>query len=173
MTDRAPGSMRRIMILGPPGSGKSTLARALGARLGLPVFHLDRAWWQPGWIVAPPALFHAEVVRLAALPAWIIDGNYLPSFAPRLRAADTVIVLDVATWRIMIRIVRRTLLGFGRVRDDLAPGCPERFDTRFLCYAWNWNRRWRGRYLELARDFPGRGIVLRGPDAVREFLDRA
>ena len=42
--------MRRVMIVGGPGSGKSTLARALGARSGLPVFHMDLIHWQSGWV---------------------------------------------------------------------------------------------------------------------------
>ncbi len=36
----------RILILGCPGSGKSTLARALAARTGLPLVHLDTVWWR-------------------------------------------------------------------------------------------------------------------------------
>lgn len=165
--------MRRIMVLGPPGSGKSTLSRQLGTRLGLPVFHLDQAYWQSGWIETPRMLFQAEVERIAALPEWVIDGNYLPSFAPRLRVADTVVFLDTPTWRIMARILRRTLLGYGRVRDDMAPGCPEHLELRFLRYAWNWNRRFRGRYLDIVEFFPGRGVVLRGTREARRFLERA
>lgn len=41
-------SMQRVAVVGCIGSGKSTVARALGTTLGIPVFHLDSFWWQPG-----------------------------------------------------------------------------------------------------------------------------
>lgn len=87
--------MRRVVVMGPPGSGKSTLARRIGKRHGLPVFHLDQAFWQAGWVETPPAEFAAAVARTAALPAWVIDGNYTFTLAPRLARADTVIHLGL------------------------------------------------------------------------------
>src|SRR5690606_37268782 len=47
---RAEDLMQRIVILGCSGTGKSTLAQAIGARLGLPVVHLDSLFWKPGWV---------------------------------------------------------------------------------------------------------------------------
>ena len=41
---------KRVLIVGCGGSGKSTLARHLGEKTGLPVVHLDRLWWLPGWV---------------------------------------------------------------------------------------------------------------------------
>ena len=55
--------LQRVVVMGPPGSGKSTLARSLGARFGLPIFHLDQIYWRPGWIEAPATVFGAEVER--------------------------------------------------------------------------------------------------------------
>jgi len=162
--------MRRVMILGPPGSGKSTLARRLGSLRGLPVFHLDRAWWRPGWIQAPMDEFSAEVSRIAALPTWVIDGNYTFEIGPRLQAADTMIYLDVPSWLCLARIVRRILTSRGTVRPDASPGCPERWDLAFLRFAWNWNRLRRPGHLAMIASFDGRGIVLRGGGAVRKFL---
>lgn len=163
--------MQRVLVMGPPGSGKSTLACRLGAARGLPVLHLDQAYWRPGWVEAPPAAFRAEVERFTAGPAWIIDGNYTPlALAPRLAAADTAIVLDVPSWLATARVLRRALGHRGRVRPDMAPGCPERLDPAFLRYTWSWNRRGRARTLALLAGFPGRIVVLKGPAAARRFL---
>lgn len=161
--------MQRVIILGPPGSGKSTLARALGARHGLPVFHLDQLFHRPGWRPAPEDEFRAEVERVAALPAWVIDGNYKGTIASRLARADTLIYLDMPSWLTMARILRRIATGYGRVRADSAPGCPERLDWAFLRFAWDWNRLGRARTYVLVEAFRGRAIVLRGPREQMRF----
>ena len=154
--------MQRVIILGSPGSGKSTLARRLGAEHGLPVFHLDQAFHRPGWRPAPEEEFHAEVERIAALPAWVVDGNYKGVMASRFARADTLIYLDLSSWVTMPRLVRRIAGSYGRVRPDSAPGCPERIDLAFLRYARNWNRLQRARTYALVERFQGRAIVLRG-----------
>ena len=161
--------MRRVMIMGPCGSGKSTLARRIGARHALPVFHLDQAFHRPGWKPAPEAEFVAEVGRIAALPAWVIDGNYKGTIASRFAAADTLVYLDMPTSLTMVRILRRTLASHGRVRPDSAVGCPERLNLSFLLFALMWNRRSRTKSLALVDSFPGRRVVLRGPGELRAF----
>ena len=40
---------QRALIIGGVGSGKTALAIRLGEKLSLPVHHLDRLYWQPGW----------------------------------------------------------------------------------------------------------------------------
>lgn len=162
-------SPQRIVILGPPGSGKSTLARRLGTRYGLPVFHLDRASWRPGWVEAEPASFRAEVERIAALPAWVVDGNYTDTIAPRFARADTVIYLDMPAWRCTARVLRRTLSSLKRVRRDGPEGCPEQLSFAFLHYTATWNRIRRARSLALVESFAGRRIVLRGASAICRF----
>lgn len=154
--------MQRVIVLGPPGSGKSTLARRLGGTHGLPVFHLDKAFHGPGWRPAPEGEFHAEVERIAALTAWVIDGNYKGVMASRFARADTLVYLDMPAWVTMPRLVGRIVRDHGRVRADSAPGCPERVDLEFLRYAWSWNRMQRAKTYALVETFRGRTIVLHG-----------
>lgn len=76
---------RRICILGNSGAGKSTLAAALGDVSGLPVVHLDRIFWKPGWIEVPEAEVRAAMTAAAENDAWIIDGNFKKNAAAAFR----------------------------------------------------------------------------------------
>ena len=161
--------MRRVIIMGPPGSGKSTLARRLGSLNGLPVFHLDHAYWRPGWLSAPPEAFLAEVKRIAALPAWVMDGNYGATLAPRLARADTVVFLDLPPRAYLPRVLRRALAGAVMGRTQ-APGCRERLNAAFLRYAFAWRRERRDKDFALLDGFGGTLLVPRSDD-VRRVTD--
>lgn len=161
--------MRRVMILGSPGSGKSTLARRLGQALGLPVFHLDQLFHQPDWQPSPPDVFIARVVEVAALPEWIIDGNYSGTAGPRLAAADTIIYLDVPRWLAMVRVIRRAVLGYGRQRIDAAAGCRERIDPEFFLYVWRWHRDVEPRVRAMMTLFPGDIVEIRSRGEARRL----
>ena len=87
--------MRRILVIGNGGAGKSTLSRTVGQMLSLPVVHLDRLWWLPGWVNRTAEEFDALLSKELAKPAWIMDGNYRRTFSWRLRYADFCAVLDV------------------------------------------------------------------------------
>lgn len=95
--DAEPGveRMQRILVLGCAGAGKSTVARALGARYGLPVVHLDRHYWRPGWVAPSETDWRAEVERLAASPHWVMDGNYSGTMPQRATHANAIVFLDI------------------------------------------------------------------------------
>jgi adenylate kinase family enzyme len=132
--------MRRVMLIGSGGAGKSTLAVRLGARLGLPVVHLDARHWHPGWVPTPDAEWRREVAALAAGPAWIMDGNYGGTLDLRLAAADTVVFLDLPRRVCLWRVLTRTARHVGRSRADMGAGCPERLDRAYLEFLrWVWS----------------------------------
>jgi hypothetical protein len=108
--------MRRVVILGRGTAGKSTLARQLGDLTGLPVIELDTMFWQPGLTPAEPAGWAARQRELCSRDTWIIDGDLGPhdqDLGMRLRAADTIIVLDLAFSRVVWRTLRRGKRGIG------------------------------------------------------------
>lgn len=165
-------SMNRIAIVGCAGAGKSTLARRLGTLLGLPVIHLDRLYWQPGWVETPKAEWQAIVEETTRGERWISDGNYGGTIERRLAAADTIIFLDMPTYVCLWRAVTRYLHNIGRTRADLGPGCPEKIDWPFLWYIGRYRATRRARLLTRLEHYaPGRRIViLRSQAEVRRFL---
>ena len=131
---------RRIAVIGSSGAGKSTLSRTLGALLGLPIVHLDKEYWQPGWVEPDRDGWNARLADLTARPEWIIDGQYGSSLLPRLQRADLAIFLDLPTRVCLWRIARRTIGTYGRVRPDMGEGCPERINLEFLHFVATFRR---------------------------------
>ena len=132
--------MQRVLVMGCSGSGKSTFARRLAEKRGLPFVSIDRIYWQPGWVEPRPVEFTAWMTREAERPAWVIDGNYTSNGAGELRCtrADTVLWFDLARWICMVSVLRRSVIGYGVVRPEMAPGCPEKIDLAFYRYVWTY-----------------------------------
>ena len=122
--------MRRVMIVGQPGSGKSWLARQIGARLGLPVHHMDHIHWLPGWVERSIPDKQALCAGIEAQEDWVFEGNFSPTVAHRIARADQVIWLDMPVALRLWRVTRRKLGTLGRARPDMAPGCPEGLGAR-------------------------------------------
>ena len=137
--------MNRIAIVGCSGGGKSTLARALGARLGLPVIHLDTLFWKPGWVEGDRETLRAEVESAVLAEDWIVEGNFIGASALRFARADTIVWVDLPRVTCLWRAVWRAASAFGRSRPDLAPGCPEKIDFAFYGYILSWDRVTRPR----------------------------
>ena len=162
--------MERVLVIGSPGAGKSTLATAIGERTGLPVIHLDRHYWRPGWTEPDRDQWAAEVAALTAGERWVMDGNYGGTLALRLGRADTVVWLDFPVRLCLARIVRRALRYRGRVRPDMAEGCPEQMSWEFFSYTARFPWGGRRRIVEKLPAFGGTLIHLRHPRAVARFL---
>jgi len=122
---------RRILVMGGAGAGKSTFARALGQQLGLPVTHLDRLRYDPGWRLVDRGLFVARLAELAATDAWVADGSYGESDTTLLPRADLVIWLDQPTPLRLYRSWRKASRK-GQPRADRPDGCEEAFGWRYV-----------------------------------------
>ncbi|MBM3548124.1 MAG: adenylate kinase [Alphaproteobacteria bacterium] len=162
--------MKRVLILGCSGAGKSTLALTLGERWRLPVIHLDKHYWRAGWVEPPREEWRAQVAELTARPEWIMDGNYGGTLPERLAVADMAIVFDFPTWRCLLRAFRRAVVGYGRTRPDLADGCPEHIDFKFLLYILNFRRKNRPSLMQALDSFAGPKLTFTGPAEVARWL---
>jgi adenylate kinase family enzyme len=60
--------------------------------------------------------------------------------------ADTILWLDLPRRVAFPRVIRRMARHFGRARDDMAPGYPERLDLAFLKWAWTFKREHAAKY---------------------------
>jgi adenylate kinase family enzyme len=169
--------MKRIIIIGSSGSGKSTLANQLGATLDLPVIHLDKHFWHPGWVGTEPHVWQEKVRQFAAKESWIIDGNYRSTLHIRLETADTVVFLDLPRWLCTWRATKRRFQYWNRQRPDIAEGCQEKvFDPtfpRFIKWVWNYPNRARPNVLNAMKGLPTnkRFIWLKSHNEVKAFAE--
>ncbi len=163
--------MRRVVVVGSGGSGKSTFSTELGRIAGLPVIHLDREFWRPGWEETPKDEWDSRVTELLAGESWIMDGNFGGTREMRMQAADTIIFLDLPLRVCLYRILKRTLKYYGKSRPDMTDGCNERLDLEFIGWVWNYKHRSRKRLMaELESVGEKRVIILRNQRQVSEFL---
>ena len=163
--------MERIIIIGCGGAGKSTLARQLGNKLNLPVVHLDKLFWKPGWVEVSDEEFDELHHRELAEEKWIMDGNFNRTIPERLERCDTVIYLDFSRFACVCGVIKRVLTNYGTVRPDMGEGCPERIDFAFLKWIWNFNQDKRDGYYKMLNEAEGKQtIVLKNRRMVKRFL---
>ena len=151
--------MKRVVILGRGAAGKSTLARQLGEITGLPVVELDKIFWRSGLFPTPRVEWIQLQESLVRKETWVLDGDLGPYDAVevRLRAADTIILLNFSLFRCAWRVLRRA---------------PERADF------WRWVLDYRRQSVPRLTDAISRCapnadlLILRTPKAVREFMRR-
>lgn len=164
--------MDRVLIIGSPGAGKSTFSQKLASVTGLPLIHLDQEFWQPGWKMTPADQWRDKLHEMVAGERWIIDGSYDSSLDIRLPRADTVVFLDYPRWLCLMRVIKRIITGFGRVRPDMGEGCPEFLDLGFIKWIYNYRRDHYSKIMQQIEEYFSHGqlVVLENSSQARAFL---
>ncbi|WP_019009300.1 AAA family ATPase [Deinococcus aquatilis] len=159
--------MKRILVIGSPGAGKSTFSKQLAAKTGLPLIHLDDAYWQPGWMRPPTAEWEQRVEQLIAAETWILDGNYTSTLKRRAALADEVIVLTYPRLLCLYRAITRALLNRRPDQKNLGR---EPLNREFLSFIWHFPKLAQGQ-VEQLHSFPHLSVVeLRSDTAARRYL---
>jgi len=163
--------MERVAIVGSGGAGKTTLAAEMGRRTLLPVVHLDRLHWKPGWVETSTEEWASTVAEQAARPRWIIDGNYAGTYELRFERADTIIVVSLPRVQCLLRALQRVTKAHGRAIQ--AEGCPERYDLHYLRWIWQYPSKSRPALDEALARAARHAIVieLRSKADVAAFLE--
>lgn len=165
--------MDRVIIIGCGGSGKSTLSRALSEKTNLPVIHLDKLFWSEGWVNIPREEFNILLRQELKKDKWIIDGNYDRTLEERLSRCDTIIYLDYPRRTCILGVIKRVLSNYGKVRPDMAEGCPEKIDLEFLQWIWNFNKEHRDKFYKILKKEKEKNIyIFKNRKQCKEFLNK-
>lgn len=164
--------MRRVVVIGCGGSGKTTVGRRLGALLDVNVTHLDGVYYDDEWRELSQERFASVQEQLVSASAWVIDGNYASTLSIRLKAADTVIFLDMSSMTCLWGLLRRRLRhGRGQHRSI---GVYDRITWGFVKYVWNYRRAMAPRIRALIDQHAGHASVhiCRSRAEINRLLDQ-
>lgn len=120
--DQISRNLIRVVIVGANGAGKTWFVKRLAARLDLPVIHKDALALTTGWAQRPRTDVHAEILRLTAADAWVLEGGPSVLTAPVLARAQRVVWLDMPPFVRFCRVLWRSLRYLGRTRPELPHG---------------------------------------------------
>lgn len=159
--------MKRVIVIGCPGAGKSTFARKLRDKTGLPLFFLDRIWHLPDRTTVSREEFDAKLAEIIATDEWIIDGNYSRTLETRLKACDTVFLLDYPLDVCLEGAGKRV----GQKREEI-PWIEEKLDEEFRQRILEFPNTQLSRIYQLLEHYnDGRQIyVLRSRTEADEFM---
>ena len=150
----------KIMIFGCCGCGKTTLSKEIQNVTQLPLIHLDSINWTDNWNALSPSEFDSLLVKEMQKPYWIIEGLYNRTVEARIHYCDTIIYMDFPRWFCLHNVIKRVIKNYGKSRDGMPDNCPEKFDYAFLKCIWNYNKKYRQKYLTLLKNIVDKKVFI-------------
>ncbi|AIK96097.1 hypothetical protein [Candidatus Odyssella acanthamoebae] len=142
------------MMFGPPGSGKSTFAVEIGEQLSLPVYHVDKIFFESHWQERQRENFLILKQEWIDQDNWIIDGNAMSTLETRFARADIAIYFNFPWYICIWRIFKRLWSPRDRRIDDRAPHSLEQVTCSLVTYLLRFRKRYSHKIYTVARSYP-------------------
>jgi adenylate kinase family enzyme len=162
-------SANRIVIIGCPGAGKTTLSLLLAKHLSLPVYHLDKFYWQKNWEHLTQEEFLKAITPVLSESRWIVDGNYVSTLKYRLQFADAVVFFHFNPYFCLLRVIGRWWKNRGQVRFDMGEGCADKLDWPFIRWILRFERVVVPEILKTLSAFDGEVIHLKTMGDLKKY----
>lgn len=162
-----PEEMNKVIVIGCPGAGKSTFSRILRDRTGLPLYYLDMIWHRPDKTTVSKDAFDASLAEILCRDHWIIDGNYIRTLETRLKACDTVFLLDFPVEVCLEGAASRV----GTVREEM-PWIETELDPEFRQWIMNFPKDQLPRIYELLGRYSAEKqvVIFRTREEMNEWI---
>lgn len=160
------------MIIGPAGAGKTFYSAKIANTLKLPIYHVDRLFFQENWKERPTEEFARDQLKLLGQKEWLIDGNAVHHLKARAAAAELLIYLRFSRLRCFFNMFKRWWTHRKKARPDLPDNCPEKLNWKLFKYTWNYHRKYYPSILELVQQNPNLQYrEFRTPRAFQAWID--
>lgn len=161
--------------MGYNGSGKSTLANELSKIYNVPVLHLDTVHFLPNWEERSKEEKQSIVSSFLDnnQNGWIIDGNYFKLYYERrTKEADIIIQLLFSRFICLYRCIKRYFKYKGKSRSDMAIGCDEKLDRKFIKWIlWgSRSKKEKERYKLVQSQYGHKVIVIKNQHQLNKFM---
>lgn len=164
---------KKIIVVGNCGSGKTRFSLRLAEILNLPLIHLDKEYWQPGWRETPREEWLNKHKTLISGDEWIIDGNYSALLKERFLEADAVLFMDISRPYCYLNLLKRNREFANKDRVDLPPNCPEFLRPDQLKKIWYFPTSVRNRIMSYMVRYPRKQMhTFYTMKAADEWLDK-
>ena len=145
----------KIIVIGSPGAGKSTFSRKLRDATGLPLFYLDMIWHKPDRTNISKEEFDSRLSEVIRGDRWIIDGNYQRTLEMRLKACDTVFLMDLPLDVCLAGAASRV----GEKREEM-PWIEEELEPEFRQWIIDFPEKKLPEIYRLLESYPDKNIVI-------------
>lgn len=118
--------MKKIIVIGCPGAGKSTFSRKLKKKIHVPLYYMDQLWHNQDHTTITQEELKKQLNHIFDTESWIIDGNYISTLEMRIKACDTIFLLDYPV-ELCLKSAKERI---GKKREDM-PWIETELDEEF------------------------------------------